>query len=981
VISTVSASVSEATWASDGADHFRALVRLPNDEPVPSVLGPSVLGPSVLGPSVLGKPSSGSNPFVGREAELGLLEESLVKARQRHPQIVAVEGVAGIGKTSLVRQFVGRAQSTALFWSSGDHDEMGLAWGVLGQLAESASAKGSPRLSDLVTDLGPYADPLVVGGGLLSLVRDNELAVVVLDDVHWADHQSLAAARFAFRRLQRGQILVIMTYRPEEAGRLGEGWRRLLVEKGARLRLAGLGIPELVRLGEAVTGSALSRRAAVKLFEQTSGHPLYARSLLEQLPVAIFERADGLLPAPADLASTVLTRLGSCPPCTAGVVRYAAVLGATCRVEDLRSVSPIAGFTDALGEAIEGGLLCEVPGSGGREVSFPHVLVRAAVYQALPPRQRREMHAAAAVALWGRASLEHRAAAFLTPDAALADEAEGYALEDASAGRTRRAVTAFKMALGLTPPGPGRRLRLLALIEALLVAGDVPGAAATAKELVALPDDPWSYYVEGFLAVLSGRVDEAQALLTRALAALQCGPLGDGAPNDLSARVSSLLAILAVVRLDHAATMHYSEEALGTTSTQDWARATAWSARLLGLTLSGRSRDALGLVEHLDQPFGPRGLDALVARGAVRLWTDDLVGAQADLTLAVEKADACQPLGVSYALGFLGQVAFGSGRLQEAVDYAELAVTMAFEADRVWELPMLHAFAAWPRAVRGEFSEAERHLAAASRRADLMGAGWAPACVSAARAHVAQARDDVPALYEAAVDFTAVYGALEPGPNVLGPVLAQALVALGQLDQAARALSDFESGVASTDRRSARASVAKVKGQLLAARGDWKGAEVQFSEAVQTYDQLAMPLGSGLAHLAWGGAALRSGKRKVGARELASARDVFEARGARAYAALADRALEKLGMSRAGPPISLGLLTPTVLTPTEEAVVRVATSGQSNAEIAQRLAVSVKTVEYHLTHVYAKLGISSRRELAARMRVAGVRQVGESADA
>ena len=64
-------------------------------------------------------------------------------------------------------------------------------------------------------------------------------------------------------------------------------------------------------------------------------------------------------------------------------------------------------------------------------------------------------------------------------------------------------------------------------------------------------------------------------------------------------------------------------------------------------------------------------------------------------------------------------------------------------------------------------------------------------------------------------------------------------------------------------------------------------------------------------------------------------------------------------MSRSSSQVSPGLLTPT-----EEAVARAATSGCSNAEIARRLAVSVKTVEYHLTHVYAKLGISSRRELA-----------------
>jgi DNA-binding NarL/FixJ family response regulator len=123
-----------------------------------------------------------------------------------------------------------------------------------------------------------------------------------------------------------------------------------------------------------------------------------------------------------------------------------------------------------------------------------------------------------------------------------------------------------------------------------------------------------------------------------------------------------------------------------------------------------------------------------------------------------------------------------------------------------------------------------------------------------------------------------------------------------------------------------------------------------------------MPLGTGLAHLAGGAAAVRAGKRKIAARELQTARTAFEACGARAFALVADRSLEKMGFSRAASsPRRQGFLTPT-----EDAVVRLATTGSSNAEIARQLAVSVKTVEYHLTHIYAKFGISSRRELALR---------------
>ena len=373
------------------------------------------------------------------------------------PQIVAVEGIAGIGKTTLVRHFLGQTDPSRVFWSSADQDEVDLAWGLLGQLADAARAKGVGYIAELVDGLDPETDPFLVGASLLRLVGEHELAVVVIDDAHWADRQSLAAARFAFRRLPPGQILVVMTYRPEEAGRLGGGWRRLLVERGVRVRLGGLGIPELVRLSEAVTGLPLSRRAATRLFEQTSGHPLYARSLLEQLPPVTLERSEGPLPAPAELAGTVLARLSTCSAPAREVVRLAAVLGTTCKVVDLRALHEPEDFADALGEAIEAGLLHEVPGTGGMEVSFPHLLERSAVYQDLPPRQRRKLHAIAALALVGRAALKHRAAAFLGPDPDLADEAEQFAREDIAAGRFQRGAIELRMALGLTPQGPARR--------------------------------------------------------------------------------------------------------------------------------------------------------------------------------------------------------------------------------------------------------------------------------------------------------------------------------------------------------------------------------------------------------------------------------------------------------------------------------------------------------------------------------------------
>ncbi len=481
-------------------------------------------------------------------------------------------------------------------------------------------------------------------------------------------------------------------------------------------------------------------------------------------------------------------------------------------------------------------------------------------------------------------------------------------------------------------------------------------------------------YVEGYLALLQARVADAEALLAGARASLQSGPPADGAPGDLAVRVAALLAIIAVVQLDYPAMVRFGEEAAQGAASQDWVGALAWFSKLLGLALAGRAQEALALLEPLNRPDGPKGLEALVARGIVRLWTDDLAGAHADLTSAAEKADAGRPLGVSQAIGFLGHAAFRLGRLDDAVQHGEVAVTMAFEADRVWELPMLHAFAALSRAARGDLAEADNHVTAASQWAELMGTRSARAFASGAQAHLAQARDDPGALYEAAVNFTAACDSVEPGVHLLGPVLAQALVALGRLDEAATTLEQFELLVVASGRRSASASVARVKGQLAAARGDWSGAEALFANAVRISEELAMPLASGLAHMAWGTGALRAGRRKTAGRELATARHIFEGVGAKAYAALADQSLEKLGMSRE----TGARLGPRLLTPTEDAVARLATSGASNAEIARRLAVSVKGVEYHLTHIYAKFGISSRRELAVKMRAMDARHPGQA---
>ena len=429
----------------------------------------------------------------------------------------------------------------------------------------------------------------MVGAGLLRFIKESEVAVVVVDDAHWADRQSLAAARFALRRLAPDPVLVILTYRPEEAWRLGEEWRRLFVEHGLRIRLGGLSVPELVLLSEAVTGMSLSQHAALRLFEQTSGNPLYARSLLEQLPPAAFEQTAGPLPAPLDLANAVLDRLKTCKTSTRKLVTLASVLGTSCGVVGLRTALGADDLPDALDESIESGLFREVPGSNGREVAFPGPLARSAVYHALLPRQRRELHEIASLACVGRAALEHRAAASAEPDSDLAAEAEKYAMEDMASGCYQRGATEFRMAATLTPCGPARRPRLLAAVEAFLMSGDVRGAQILATELATETDEPWQEYIDGYLAFVAARASRILRLISREL--VRCCNTRYRSrvhPTTSPARVAALLAVVGITRLDCASTLRYSEEVTSTRpAAGDWARDLASSSRALAPGLGG----------------------------------------------------------------------------------------------------------------------------------------------------------------------------------------------------------------------------------------------------------------------------------------------------------------------------------------------------------------------------------------------------------
>lgn len=909
-------------------------------------------------------PGVGPVRFVGRVAELDVLREAWADVSGGTSRLVGVEGEAGIGKTALLRAFAAEVDPASLLWVAGEEDERALPFGLVSRLTASPGADElTSALRDWAASLGQGSDPLMVGAGLLGVLTSGGRPLgVVIDDAHLGDRQSLVALGFAARRLLSDPVLIVIGFRPQERHALGMGWERLLAEPAAvTVALEGLAPEELMALAATSGSGPLSPAGASRLFAHTRGHPLYARMLLEQLPATAFESNAMVLPAPASLAQAIVARLGSCAPATRHLVMAAAVMGVGCDPALAAAVARVADPHAAVREAEEAGLLVVEPDAGAGRVAFSHPLLRAAIYHDLDPAERRRLHARAGRLLPSGSALAHRVAAAVGPDGNLADKVERTAQVEAGEGRLQQSAAGLWRAFELTPAGPARVRRLLSAVEARLALGDVAIGQRAEHELSALAPDPWVDYVAGFMALERGRFPEATTRLQRAWAAVQAGATSVGAPGDLAERVATVSAVMATLRVDHADMVRWSGRASGGDSRRT---VTGLAAVINSLgTAMAPGGDPVAVLAATRALDSPSDLNRLVARGVLRWWADDLPGAHEDLVSVVERAARGEVLALpSFALGALGATAYRMGRLEEAVLYGELAVATATEAGRGLALAVLNAWACYPRAARGDWDEARAHARAAAEWAGRSGMADPQVAPAAADAILADAHGDDDAFLAAAALLDAGGGSARANIHGFGPVLADALSRIGQTAEAAAALRRFEQDAAPETRPFAALTAARVRGRLAAADGDWETAATLFDRAVELAGFLGVALETAKTHLAAGRAALWSDRLQPAAHHLYAALDAFDSLGADGYATQVVAAIDGAGLAqRRRDRTGVGLLTPA-----EGAVARLVAGGLSNRDVAARLFVSSNAVAWHLTHIYAKLGVSSRKALVGQ---------------
>jgi DNA-binding CsgD family transcriptional regulator len=188
--------------------------------------------------------------------------------------------------------------------------------------------------------------------------------------------------------------------------------------------------------------------------------------------------------------------------------------------------------------------------------------------------------------------------------------------------------------------------------------------------------------------------------------------------------------------------------------------------------------------------------------------------------------------------------------------------------------------------------------------------------------------------------------------------LVEALVQLGELDEAGEVAAELAALAAHSGLPRGAAEAARADGLVRAARGDTAGAVERLREAVEVHTSMGLPLDLARSHLALGSALRRAGRRSEAVTNLEAAAASFAELPSPPYLERTRAELQRVGGRRG---------SPTELTPTERQVVELVAAGLGNAEIASRLSISLRTVESNLTRVYRKMGVRGRTEMIAAL--------------
>ena len=910
----------------------------------------------------------------GRTGELEILRGLIAKVRSGRSAVLVVRGEPGIGKTELLRQLSAEASGFWVAWVAGVESEMELPFaglyqlcapmlGRLGSLAEP-QRRGLSVAFGLASGESP--DRFLVALAALSLMAEaaeEQPVLCVVDDAQWLDQASAQVLGFVGRRLLAEPVALVFATRTPASGDPAPDHLASLPD----LRLDGLDDQSARALLATVAPGPLDEGVRARILEETHGHPLALLELYRGRSAA--DLAGGFaLPDARDLPERIerqyAARLAELPDDVQQLVLLAAADSVGDPALILRAARVLGLDTGTVNLAAAGDLL-----RFGANVRFRHPLVRSAAYRAATADRRRAVHEALAAATDQQADPDrrawHHAHAAVGPDEAVAQELINSASRALHRGGVAAAAAFWERAVVLTPDPGTRAVRALTAAEAKYAAGDFEAAQAC---LVTAELGP------------PGELGGARVQRMRAQIAFALRRGGDAPPLMLQAaqRLENLDADLAKQTYLEAmvAAIYAGRLARG----RD-ARQVARAARPATPGHSGP--EPLPHSELLIHGLAVRLADGYVAAAptlkealrryraeppelgwlsvsynvvAMDLWDDEAWFELADRQVRLARANGTLSW-LPFALDYLAEIHVQSAELSKAaallmererIDQGTREATLPY-------VPLL--LAAW----RGDAPRAAELADEMTRGAADRGEGAALTYTDYARA----------VLYNGLADYRpaaeAAHAASVVNEIVISPWALYELV---------------EAGARSGQQELARAAADQLSQLAVASGSDWAGgaaarsralvsgghaAEGAYRKAIELLGRTRMAAHLARARLVYGEWLRRENRRVEARSQLRSAFDALASMGAEAFAERARRELQATGEKVR----KRGDDTRADLTPQEEEIARLANEGRTNEEIGAQLFIGRRTVEWHLSKVFAKLDISSRRELEQALRKRG----------
>jgi DNA-binding CsgD family transcriptional regulator len=925
--------------------------------------------------------SPGLHPktLVGRAEECAMLDKLAADVRGGLSGSLVFIGEPGVGKTRLLQYAAVTASDVASIRIAGAQSELRLGFAALHRLLAPYLGRldrlAGPHRSALELTFGladgPAPNRFLVSLAALALLSDvaaERPVLCLIDDAQWLDQESLAVLGFIARRLYADPIGMVFSAR-EHAGDLtalnGLATRRIAALDPASAHTL---------LDEAVSGP-LDPRVSARVIDETGGNPLAMLELVGELTA---EQLAGRFPLPRRLPVGrrvdvhFLAQVATLSP----EARTVLLVAAACADDEPSTVwraTALLGVAAAANHAVQQRIVSLEP-----RIAFRHPLIRSAVYDGATSEERQRVHDALATvadrdgdddqAAW------HRAAAVTTPEETIAAELQASAVRAQHRGGYTMQAAFLTRAAELSPDTGARALRYLAAAHAYLAAGD--GSLAEALLDLATPglDDAGMHVgvqrLRAAISVFFSRHKDAPAILLEAATRVE--------PADLSLVRQILFDAMqaAIVARQYTA----------------------------GTTLAEVAHAALGAARDLSRP--PSGNDLLLDGFATRI--------------ASGYAEAVPLLRAAVALMFT----------DEAAAHVDIPSTILgwFAADDVWDEQGRRAMFERAQAIErrqgalaamritlaglsisqawaGQMNDAENSYSEAAEISALIGVPPPATTGVLLEVRAWQGRENES---RAVASSTADWGR-QKGAAILEIFALMGLtvleLGLGRYPEALgwglqilhddppgfgnRVLPEVvEAGVRGGDRGAAEVALTRLTERATAAATPWAlgllarsqalmaadaDAEPYYLEAIGQLAATAMRTELARAHLLYGEWLRRRKRRRDAQVQLRTAYDMFTAMGAAAFAGRTGAERRAAGQATADAPRADN---PFGLTPQEAQVARQAGAGATNAEIASRLFITTSTVEYHLSKVFRKLGVTSRRQLAAALAAGLARHPG-----